>query len=207
MKRSNSLSPPTGCMFIKWNDPLTRTVCILLLLVLLSGCSLLKRPSSSHFSRVKYRSHWPFLNVPENSPQLALEKAPRLSANIPVCLPQQHPITLHSSTPKPISTPYTSPPHSTQKKNQTRPRKAAQDHFIIPGMTVEKETPHDSAFPQIELLKVLAIALAVILPPLAFGLVFGGGTDLWLNILLTLLGWFPGVIHAIWNIVKFYQPI
>jgi uncharacterized membrane protein YqaE (UPF0057 family) len=38
--------------------------------------------------------------------------------------------------------------------------------------------------------------LCIILPPLAVGLELGVGTDFWINILLTLLFWIPGVIHA-----------
>jgi uncharacterized membrane protein YqaE (UPF0057 family) len=38
--------------------------------------------------------------------------------------------------------------------------------------------------------------LCILLPPLAVGLELGVGTDFWINILLTLLFWIPGVIHA-----------
>ncbi|MFY0990800.1 YqaE/Pmp3 family membrane protein [Halomonas sp. C05BenzN] len=41
-------------------------------------------------------------------------------------------------------------------------------------------------------------ALAVLLPPLAVGLARGGGQRIALNLLLTLLGWLPGVGHALW---------
>jgi uncharacterized membrane protein YqaE (UPF0057 family) len=49
---------------------------------------------------------------------------------------------------------------------------------------------------------ILLIILAVILPPLAVLLVVGLRGPFWLNILLTLLGYIPGLIHAIWIIAR-----
>lgn len=46
------------------------------------------------------------------------------------------------------------------------------------------------------LFTVLLAIVAVILPPLAVLLVAGCGTDICINILLTLLGWIPGTTHA-----------
>ncbi len=48
----------------------------------------------------------------------------------------------------------------------------------------------------------LLILLALLLPPLAAFLVVGLGTHFWINLILTLLGWIPGTIHAIWLIVS-----
>lgn len=42
----------------------------------------------------------------------------------------------------------------------------------------------------------LIAVFCIILPPLAVGLRLGVGTDFWINLLLTLLFWLPGVIHA-----------
>lgn len=42
----------------------------------------------------------------------------------------------------------------------------------------------------------LEIVLAIILPPLAVGLRRGLSGSFWLNVLLTIIGWVPGVIHA-----------
>jgi uncharacterized membrane protein YqaE (UPF0057 family) len=42
----------------------------------------------------------------------------------------------------------------------------------------------------------LRIILAVLIPPLGVFTQVGLGGHFWLNILLTLLGYFPGVIHA-----------
>jgi len=44
---------------------------------------------------------------------------------------------------------------------------------------------------------ILKIIIAIILPPLAVALTNGIGKQFLINILLTLLGWLPGVIHAI----------
>jgi len=50
-----------------------------------------------------------------------------------------------------------------------------------------------------ELLKIIA---AVILPPVGVFLQVGIGKHFWLNILLTILGYIPGIVHAIWVIAK-----
>ncbi len=42
----------------------------------------------------------------------------------------------------------------------------------------------------------LIAIFCIILPPLAVGLELGIGTPFWINILLTLLFWIPGIIHA-----------
>jgi uncharacterized membrane protein YqaE (UPF0057 family) len=49
---------------------------------------------------------------------------------------------------------------------------------------------------------VLRILLAIVLPPVGVFLQVGLGLHFWLNILLTLLGYIPGIIHAIWIILK-----
>ncbi len=50
---------------------------------------------------------------------------------------------------------------------------------------------------------IVRILIAILLPPLGVFLQVGLGLHFWLNILLTLLGYIPGIIHAIWVIVKF----
>ncbi len=49
---------------------------------------------------------------------------------------------------------------------------------------------------------VIRILLSVIIPPIGVFLEVGFGLHFWLNILLTLLGYVPGLIHAIWIIIK-----
>lgn len=50
---------------------------------------------------------------------------------------------------------------------------------------------------------LLRIILAIILPPLGVFLQVGFGLQFWINIVLTLLGYIPGIIHAIWVIAKY----
>ena len=47
---------------------------------------------------------------------------------------------------------------------------------------------------------VLRILLAILFPPVGVFLQVGIGPQFWLNCLLTLLGYVPGVIHAIYII-------
>lgn len=49
---------------------------------------------------------------------------------------------------------------------------------------------------------LLKIIVAVILPPLSVFMTTGIGTAFLINIVLTFIGWFPGVIHALWIINK-----
>lgn len=49
---------------------------------------------------------------------------------------------------------------------------------------------------------ILRIILTIILPPLGVFLQVGIGMHFWLNILLTILGYFPGLVHGIWVILK-----
>ena len=46
----------------------------------------------------------------------------------------------------------------------------------------------------------LRLLLSLIIPPLGVFLQVGIGFHFWLNIVLTLLGYIPGLIHAIWVI-------
>lgn len=47
-------------------------------------------------------------------------------------------------------------------------------------------------------MSILMILVTILLPPLAVLLNRGLGLHFLLNILLTLIGWLPGVIHAFW---------
>lgn len=49
---------------------------------------------------------------------------------------------------------------------------------------------------------VLRIILAIILPPVGVFLQVGLGMHFWLNIILTLCGYVPGLVHAVWIIAK-----
>jgi uncharacterized membrane protein YqaE (UPF0057 family) len=43
---------------------------------------------------------------------------------------------------------------------------------------------------------IVRIICAILLPPL------GLGAQFWINIVLTLLGYIPGIIHAVWIIAR-----
>ncbi|MGV7030019.1 MULTISPECIES: YqaE/Pmp3 family membrane protein [Methylobacterium] len=45
---------------------------------------------------------------------------------------------------------------------------------------------------------LVRILLAIFLPPIAVLLTTGLGLQFLLNILLTLIGWLPGTVHALW---------
>lgn len=49
---------------------------------------------------------------------------------------------------------------------------------------------------------VIRILAAIILPPLGVFLQVGIGLHFWLNVLLTILGYVPGIIHAVWVVVR-----
>ena len=49
---------------------------------------------------------------------------------------------------------------------------------------------------------LIRIIVAILLPPLGVFLQVGFGSQFWLNILLTLLGYIPGIVHAVWIIAK-----
>jgi uncharacterized membrane protein YqaE (UPF0057 family) len=48
----------------------------------------------------------------------------------------------------------------------------------------------------------LRVVLSVIIPPVGVFLKVGFGLQFWVNILLTLLGYIPGLVHAIWIIAS-----
>ena len=49
---------------------------------------------------------------------------------------------------------------------------------------------------------VLRILLAILLPPLGVFLQVGFGLHFWLNIVLTIFGYIPGIIHAVYVIAS-----
>lgn len=52
------------------------------------------------------------------------------------------------------------------------------------------------------IMDIIRLIFAVILPPLGVFLQVGFGKHFWINIILTLLGFLPGIIHAVWIIAK-----
>lgn len=51
-------------------------------------------------------------------------------------------------------------------------------------------------------MSLLMILLTIFLPPVAVLIKEGLGLQFLLNVLLTLIGWLPGVIHAFWVISR-----
>ncbi|WP_309736768.1 YqaE/Pmp3 family membrane protein [Chamaesiphon sp. OTE_75_metabat_556] len=51
-------------------------------------------------------------------------------------------------------------------------------------------------------MKLLHIVLGILVPPVGVFLTYGIGMTLFINIALTILGWIPGSIHAVWAIAK-----
>jgi uncharacterized membrane protein YqaE (UPF0057 family) len=49
---------------------------------------------------------------------------------------------------------------------------------------------------------ILKIILAILLPPVGVFLEVGLGTQFWINVILTILGYVPGIIHALWVILS-----
>ena len=56
--------------------------------------------------------------------------------------------------------------------------------------------------PQGVAVDLIRILLAVLLPPVGVFLQVGFGLHFWLNILLTLMGYVPGLVHAVWVIAR-----
>ncbi|ORY86944.1 hypothetical protein BCR37DRAFT_343367, partial [Protomyces lactucae-debilis] len=50
---------------------------------------------------------------------------------------------------------------------------------------------------------ICKIIFAIFIPPIGVFLERGCGADLLINILLTILGYIPGIIHALYIILKY----
>ncbi len=49
---------------------------------------------------------------------------------------------------------------------------------------------------------IVKIILAIVLPPVGVFLEVGFSKHFFINILLTLLGYIPGIVHAVWVIAR-----
>lgn len=49
---------------------------------------------------------------------------------------------------------------------------------------------------------IIRIIVAVLLPPLGTFLEVGLSKHFWINILLTILGYIPGIVHAVYIIAR-----
>ncbi|MEO8891636.1 MAG: YqaE/Pmp3 family membrane protein [Coleofasciculaceae cyanobacterium] len=56
-------------------------------------------------------------------------------------------------------------------------------------------------------MNLFRIILGILIPPLGVFMTVGVGATLFINIGLTLLGWLPGSIHALWVIVKHEEKV
>ncbi len=54
----------------------------------------------------------------------------------------------------------------------------------------------------IETNNLLMVIIAILLPPVAVGLKRGIGLALVINIILCLLFWLPGLLHALWVVLS-----
>ena len=54
----------------------------------------------------------------------------------------------------------------------------------------------------VDLSDILRVLLSIVVPPLGVFLQEGLGTQFWINVLLTLLGYVPGLVHAVWIIAR-----
>lgn len=50
---------------------------------------------------------------------------------------------------------------------------------------------------------LLRIVIAILLPPLGVFLQVGIGKQFWINVLLTILGYIPGIVHAVWVVARY----
>lgn len=50
--------------------------------------------------------------------------------------------------------------------------------------------------------KLLMVIIAILIPPVAVGLRDGIGLQLVINIVLTFFFWIPGLIHALWRVLR-----
>jgi uncharacterized membrane protein YqaE (UPF0057 family) len=80
-----------------------------------------------------------------------------------------------------------------------------------PHQTHDRMTAHDGSTPgkpvgakrsTITITDPIKILFAILLPPLGVFFEVGFKGHFWLNILLTLLGYIPGIIHAIYVILR-----
>jgi len=64
---------------------------------------------------------------------------------------------------------------------------------------VDLEKSHYAKEAAMDLIRII---IAILLPPLGVFLQVGIGKQFWINILLTILGYIPGIVHAVWIIAK-----
>ena len=68
-----------------------------------------------------------------------------------------------------------------------------------PARAHKTRTVKSTAHPE-QGMDLLRMVLAIVFPPLGVYMQVGASGQFWLNIVLTILGYVPGIIHAIWII-------
>ncbi len=83
-------------------------------------------------------------------------------------------------------------------------KKQAQTETVVVVETPAQTPPvAPISAPAADTNTILLVILSFILPPLAVYLVYNAiGTPFWVNLLLTILFWVPGVIHALYHVLK-----
>jgi len=54
-------------------------------------------------------------------------------------------------------------------------------------------------------MKIIQIILGIVFPPLGVFLTYGISSTLLINIALTVLGYIPVIVHAVWAIAKYQE--
>ncbi len=83
-------------------------------------------------------------------------------------------------------------------------KKQAQTETVIVSETpVQAPIAVPTSAPAAGVNTILLVILSFILPPLAVYLVYEAlGTPFWVNLILTIIFWLPGVIHALYHVLK-----
>lgn len=131
------------------------------------------------------------------------KQAHRKEAREPVSPQRAQPVVEHFTPP--VSSPESNLSPAPAKSNNARlEAKAESPQSEKTDFEKTKPEEPDATSPSNEpkALKVAYMALAVLLPPLALGVTNAGATRILIGVVLTLLGWLPGVIYALWWIKR-----
>ena len=133
------------------------------------------------------------------------KQAHRKEARERASLKPGQPVVEHFTPP--VSSPESTSPPAPAKSSDARleaKAEGAQSKKGQPEKTNFEKTEPDATSPANEpkALKVAYMVLAVLLPPLALGLAGAGAARILTGVVLTLLGWLPGVIYALWWIKR-----
>ncbi len=80
--------------------------------------------------------------------------------------------------------------------SRTAPRAVNHTNYGNAVMGTPVATPSDGSM-------LLYIILAILIPPLAVGLLYGIGTEFWISLILTLLFIIPGIVYALIMVLQY----